>query len=242
MGGRALSHSRLPDGAPRSQPTRRHAREPAVTVPQRRPPHAVLADRRPRALARPEHRHATHARLARAAGLVRLAILLSAGVWLATGDGSAAAKALLVLPPALLGRVVRIHPGYDLLWTSALAAEETGTALGAYNSIGWGDTLSHFVLPFLIAPILYLGLVRLGAAAGPRGAPSVSFLVGSALMTAAAVLALGALWELVEWAVDSALGTNFSQGYTDTLVDLLADAVAAVLGGAMVGVWLGKGR
>lgn len=177
-------------------------------------------------------------RLTRVADLVRVALLCSAAVWLVAGDASAALRAILVLTPAVLGRLVRIHPAFDLLFSSALAAESTATGLGAYDTMGWNDTLSHLVLPLLSGPILYLSLVRLGAAAAPSAAPTVRFLCGAAVVTAASVLALGALWELVEWAADEAFGTNYSQGYDDTLVDLLADTVAATGAGGLVSVWL----
>jgi hypothetical protein len=172
--------------------------------------------------------------LTRAADLVRLAILCSAAIWLIAGDGSAALRALLVLPPALLARLVRVDPSFDLLFSFALAAEGAATGLGGYDSISWGDTLSHLVLPLLSGPILYTGLVRLGAVPDPEVATSGRFLAGAAVVTAASVLALGALWELVEWAADGLFGTNYSQGYNDTLGDLLADAIAAIGSGALV--------
>jgi hypothetical protein len=177
-------------------------------------------------------------RLTRVADLLRVALLCTAAGWLVSGDAAAALRAILVLPPAVLGRLVRIHPAFDLLFSSALAADSIATGLGAYDTIGWNDTLSHLVLPLLSGPILYMTLVRLGAAAAPSAAPTVRFLCGAAVLTAASVLALGALWELVEWTADRAFGTNYSQGYDDTLVDLLADTVAATVAGGLVSVWL----
>jgi hypothetical protein len=200
--------------------------------------------RRPNRVAQPSaepwHRVAPTStrRLTRVADLVRVALLCTAAVWLLAGDGAAALRALLALPPALLGRLVRLHPAFDVLFSSALVAESTATGLGAYDSIGWSDTLSHLVLPLLSGPILYVALVRLGAAAAPPAAPTLRFLLGAAVVTAASVLALGALWELVEWAADEAFGTDYSQGYGDTLLDLLADAVAAAGAGALVSLWL----
>ena len=177
-------------------------------------------------------------RLTSVADLVRVVLLTTAAVWLIAGDGAAALKALLVLPAALLGRVVRIHPGFDLLFSCALAAEAIASGLGAYGSIGRGDTLSHLVLPLLSGPVLYGGLVRLGVAAWVFPTPAARYGLGAAVVTAASVLALGTLWELVEWAADGAFGTNYSQGYSDTLSDLLADAIAGIVSGALVAVWL----
>ncbi len=163
---------------------------------------------------------------------MRVGILCGAAAFLATGDGPAALKALLVMPAALAPRLIRVHPLLDLVFTLALAAEAIGRGVATY---GGADTLSHTVLPLLSGPVLYVGLVRLGALPAASTAPR---LLAAAIVTAAAVLALGAMWELVEWAVDSAFGTNFSQGYQDTLVDLLTDAIAAAASGALVALWL----
>jgi uncharacterized membrane protein YjdF len=62
--------------------------------------------------------------------------------------------------------------------------------------------------------------------------------VGAALVTAVAVLALGAAWELVEWTADTALGTSYSQSQQDTLIDLRNDAIAATGGGFVIAAWL----
>ena len=43
---------------------------------------------------------------------------------------------------------------------------------------------------------------------------------------------------LVEGTADDTLGTNFSQGYTDTLTNLRNDAIAAAASGVLVAVWL----
>jgi hypothetical protein len=177
-------------------------------------------------------------RLRRAADTVRAAIVCAAALFLIAGDGSAALKALLVLPPAFAGRFVRVHPAFDLIFAFALLAEVVATSLGAYDSISWGDGLSHIVLPLLAGPILYASIVRLRGAGEVRAAPAAWPPVGSALVTAAAVLWLGAMWELVEWVVDAAFGTDFSQGYDDTLDDLRNDAIAAAGSGALVAAWV----
>lgn len=153
------------------------------------------------------------------ADLLRVAILCSAAVFFADGDGASALKAVLVLGPAVFARLVRVHPALDLVFALALFAEAVGM-------FGGGDTLPHLVLPFLSGPVLYVGLMRLGAVARP-----------AALVTFAGVLVLGIAWEIVEWSADTALGTDYSQGYDDTTGDLVNDAIAAAASGAVVGVW-----
>ena len=170
--------------------------------------------------------------LTHVADVVRVGILCGSAAFLAAGDGSAALKALLVMPAALAPRLVRVHPILDLVFVLALAAESIGRGAGDYYS---GEALSHIALPLLSGPVLYVGLVRVGAVPASSAAPP---LLAVAIVTAAAVLAVGAMWELAEWAVDGAFGTDYSQGYRDTITDLLNDAIAAAGGGALVAVWL----
>jgi hypothetical protein len=153
-------------------------------------------------------------------------------VFLAAGDGPAALKALLVLPAALAPRLIGVHPLLDLTFVLALAAEALGRGVAGY---GGDDAISHLVLPLLSGPVVYAGLVRLGAL--PVASASSGRLY-AALGTAAGVLALGAAWELVELAADSMFGTNYSQGRRDTVGDLLNDGIAASASGALVALWL----
>jgi hypothetical protein len=172
------------------------------------------------------------------ADIVRVALAVCGGAFLAAGAESDALKALLVLAATVPGRLARVEPAFDLLFTMALAAEAIGTGLGALDGIGWGDDESHLLIPFLSAPIVYQVLVRLSAGPPPDRARVPHPFAGAALLTGVGVLALGAVWELVEWGADSLLGTDYSEGYTDTLSDLLADAIAAAAGGLLVAVWL----
>jgi uncharacterized membrane protein YjdF len=142
-------------------------------------------------------------------------------------------KCLLVLAPAVAGRLARVPPVFDLLFTLALAGEAIGTGLGAHGSISWPDEASHLVIPLLSAPIVYQILVGLTATSPPERGDLRAY-VGAGIVTGIGVLALGAVWELVEWGADGTLGTDYSQGYRDTLSDLLADAIAAALAGVLV--------
>jgi hypothetical protein len=176
------------------------------------------------------------------ADIVRVGLAVCGGAFLAAGEDSDALKALLVLGATLPGRLARVEPAFDLLFTLALAAEAIGTGLGALDWIGWSDKESHLVIPFLSAPIVYQVLVRLSGTPPPDLARVPHPFVGAALLTGVGVLALGAVWELVEWGADSSFGTDYSEGYTDTLSDLLADAIAAAAGGVLVALWLRAGR
>ena len=176
-----------------------------------------------------------------AADILRAALVAVAAAFAITGDGGAALKAGLVLMPALASRLARTPAGFDLAFTAVLLVEALGTGLGIYDRIGWPDTGSHLVIPLLAAPVVYQVLTRLDAVP-PADDACVRQLVGAGVVTAAGVVALGAVWELVEWRADAIFGTDYSQGYTDTLTDLLADTIAAVAGAALVVAWLSRRR
>jgi hypothetical protein len=164
-------------------------------------------------------RDVARARVAVAADLARLAMVVAAVVFLAKGDGEAALKAALVLAPSLFARLVRVDPVLDLVFALALFAEAVGL-------LGDDDTLPHLLLPLLSGPVLYTALKRAGVVPRP-----------AALVTFAGVVGLGVAWELIEWIADAALGTNYSQGWADTRGDLVNDTIAAAASGVLVGVW-----
>jgi hypothetical protein len=86
------------------------------------------------------------------------------------------------------------------------------------------------------APLL-LGAALRGVVAWPRagrhGADLALILVAAGL-----TIAVGAAWELVEFACDSFFGTDMAQGYDDTIRDPTADAAGAVTGTVPAGTSL----
>lgn len=61
------------------------------------------------------------------------------------------------------------------------------------------------------------------------------------LVTFALGLAVGALWEVLEWTSDGVLGSHLSQGNTDTVGDLIADASGSLAGGGLMVLWSKRG-
>lgn len=54
-------------------------------------------------------------------------------------------------------------------------------------------------------------------------------------------LAVGALWEIFEWSSDGVFGSALSEGNTDTVADLIADACGALAGGGLMVLWAKRG-
>jgi hypothetical protein len=57
------------------------------------------------------------------------------------------------------------------------------------------------------------------------------------VVTTALGMAIGALWEIVEWRSDAWFGTNLSLSNDDTVGDLVRDSVGSLLGAALLVVW-----
>lgn len=149
----------------------------------------------------------------RAADRLRVAIVALAWVGFVVGAVGVTFKALVVLVPSAAARL--LAPGRpDALLTGALALDLVATAVGVYDHVGWWDDVAHTVLPALLLGVL-----------AARLAPAAAF---------AAVVAVGASWELVELSVDAVLGTHLSLGAGDTALDLACDVAGAAIGLAVL--------
>jgi hypothetical protein len=138
---------------------------------------------------------------------------------------------------ALLARVVNLPRPYDLGFVLVLTLHAAGEAFGWYDSLWWFDRVVHVVLPCLVAPVLYIGLARLEVLPDPRDETHAKHFVGMAIVTFCLGMAVGGLWEIVEFSSDGLLDTALSEGNSDTVGDLVADAVGSVLGALLLVAW-----
>jgi hypothetical protein len=167
-------------------------------------------------------------RLLLVAGTLAFAL---AGDWrgaLLLGLAGAAAWAVR---PVLLPRV------YDLSVVLALALQAGGEALGLYDSIHWFDTVVHFTVPFLGSPVVYIVLARLDVVPDPRDETHGRHYAGIFVVTVALGIAIGGLWEIVEWTSDRLFGSELQEDNDDTVRDLMADSVGALCGAALLVCW-----
>lgn len=111
-----------------------------------------------------------------------------------------------------------------------------GNAQGYYLSYWWWDLLLHgtsgIALGFVGFLILYVLYTSKSFEANP-------FIV--ALFSFCFALALGTVWELFEFFIDSTLHVHMQKGLVDTMSDLLVDALGAVIASLAGYVYL-KGR
>ncbi len=162
------------------------------------------------------------------AGAAVMALLGEPG---ALNAGVAAAAVVAV-------RFLNLPRLFDLAFVLVMALTGWGEALRLYDRFGYYDIAVHFLVPLLGAPIVYVALARLDTLPDPVDATgSRRHLTGIFVVTLALGLAIGAAWEILEWSSDELLGTKLTRGEQDTIADLVADAVGALAGGALLVAW-----
>jgi hypothetical protein len=169
--------------------------------------------------------------------VLRLILVLATGGALLAGDTDAALALGFAAALALLARAVNLPRPYDFGFVLVLTLHAAGEALGWYDSLEWFDRIVHVVLPCLVAPVLYIGLARLEVLPDPRDDTHVRHYTGMAIVTFSLGMAVGGLWEIVEFASDGVLDTALSEGNPDTVGDLVADTVGSLLGAFLLVAW-----
>ena len=156
-------------------------------------------------------------------------------VWLVRGDFPlnlfVSTVAVFAVRPILLPRL------YDLAFCLAFALTGWGDAVGLYDSLSFYDNIVHVLVPFFSGQVLYILLARIELAPDPRDSESRAHFAGLFFVTAALGLAVGALWEIVEWTADSTIGSDLQLGNEDTVTDLVSDASGAFAGAAVLVAW-----
>jgi hypothetical protein len=170
--------------------------------------------------------------------LLRLSFPLGAVAFAVAGDGKAVGYLVAGTLAGLVARLVNLPRVYDLAFVVAIVFTCWGEALGLYDTLHWFDRVVHFFVPALGAGVVYLALARAEVLPDPR-APThgVRRYTGLAVVTFALGVAIGGLWEIVEFGSDGLLGSNLSEGNSDTVGDLIADTLGSLTGAALMLVW-----
>jgi hypothetical protein len=170
-------------------------------------------------------------------GVLRIAFIGGTVVYWALGRSTAigltAASIVLVI-----ARLIDLPRPYDLMLLGAMVLIAGGTALDLYGRIGWYDKLVHGLSPFMWAPALYIVCVRLEVLPDLGRSRAAHHLIGTFLVTLALGAAVGAGYEICEWALDGFFPHwHLVKGERDTATDLIADFIGAALGGLSLVVW-----
>lgn len=165
------------------------------------------------------------------ADVLRIVLAVSVPLaWVAAG-GPAAAAMLLALGGAMALRFARMPPATDMIGQLVLLGGAWFAALGTFEVVPGLDTLSHFAsgaVLGLLARELLLQLRLVPEAHAARAATA------RVLHTSTAVLLLGFVWELGEWAGHALITPDIRVGYEDTMLDLAADLAGAIVAAVTV--------
>ncbi len=123
----------------------------------------------------------------------------------------------------------------DLMISIVIFLHVGGVILKLYSIIPGYDTITHFVASILVGFLAFIIIYILDQywEGLHMDVYAMAFLVVIFAM------AMGVVWELFEWGIDLAFGTNEQWGLQDTMKDLLVDTLAGIVI-AVIGVKLAK--
>ncbi|MBE0486986.1 hypothetical protein [Marinobacter sp.] len=143
---------------------------------------------------------------------------------------------LITLFPILFERQFRIHIPPELQLAAigfVFASLFLGEIHDYYNRFWWWDMALHTMSGFLLGILGFLLVHVMNETEKINVHLNPGFVAFFAFMFA---LGVGALWEIFEFTMDSVLGTNMQKpmlgdpsGLTDTMWDLIVDAIGALI-------------
>lgn len=164
-------------------------------------------------------------------GILRLSLIV-AGVFAITGGKLSdlfgiSLTLFLTFLPAIIGRSLRITLPTELEFVFVLfvyAANFMGDIRGYFTLYWWWDILLHSVSGLYLG---FIGFIMLYVIYRWKHIAASPFLI--ALFSFSFALAIGALWEIFEFVMDSLFGSNMQKsGLIDTMWDLIVDAGGAL--------------
>jgi len=178
-------------------------------------------------------------------GLDVLRFAFIAGTIVFAVQGRSTAVALTAASAVLLvARVVDLPRWFDFGLIVAMSLIAYGTALSLYGSWFYYDKVVHGLSPIGYVPVIYIALVRLGVVPDPGRAiqeQRVARISGIFIVTLALGIAVGGVYESIEWFEDKFLGGHFVGGLWDTETDLLCDEGGSLVGATFLTVWALRG-
>ena len=169
--------------------------------------------------------------------VLRITFFVGAVVFAATGEVKGTVNLLIGGVFLLVARAVNLPRLYDLALVVAMILTGWGEALGLYDLFPSYDNYVHFLTPMFTSQVAYIALARVEVVPDPRDYATVPHYVGIFVITASLGLAIGAIWEVIEWSFDGLFGSDLSLGNDDTVGDLIADGLGSLTGGALLVAW-----
>lgn len=129
--------------------------------------------------------------------------------------------------PAILKRDYNITLPwvFDLMIASALFLHIGGGVLNAYHIIPGYDHITHFVSSILVSFLAFAVIYILDEYWDGLHMDVYAMAFVVVIFT----MAMGVVWEFLEWTVDLVFGTQEQWGLQDTMRDLLVDTIAGII-------------
>jgi hypothetical protein len=160
------------------------------------------------------------------------AVLSFAGAVLSEEGVAAALFALVLLGLTLLRLLVR--PVLDAATAVVLVVAAWCSLLDLYLRYAGLDLAVHLAATGLIAAAMHEALSRSGVLAAADAPYPRRARLGVALVVVTIGLALGVLWEVAEWFGHTQVDPRIQVGYDDTLGDLVAGGLGALVAGVLL--------
>ncbi len=154
---------------------------------------------------------------------VAIARALMQGQWLV----AAPLLGFLVAAVLFIKLEDRLPTLFDLLFVIAALVNAGGWAFRWYNTIGLYDEIAHGFTTFALT--LALGYLAYGRMLPSFQEQRLLFV----LAIASFGIAIGALWEVAEWAADFVFASEVVESINDIMDDLIMDSLGAVVAGAL---------
>lgn len=140
---------------------------------------------------------------------------------------SAAAVLVLATSATLLPRVLGLRGGLDAGFGAVVLVAAWSGVLEVYQAIAWWDVAIHVVCTGVIVVVGIMVLARAGIVTHPSSASTFA----TATVATTLGLALGALWEIVEWLGHTLVDSAIFVEYDDTIGDMACGGLGALLAG-----------
>ena len=168
----------------------------------------------------------------RLADALRVLGVLSVVLALLFHELTDAAIVAFALPGLMLPRFVGMRARADIMVSVTVLVAAWSNVVDLYRSLWWWDIPVHVILAGAMSVVAYLLLAHRGMVRAP-GAPGFTA-TGAVVLTTVLGLALGALWEMVEWFGYAYLADDIYVTYGDTIGDMVAGGVGAALAGLLM--------
>jgi hypothetical protein len=145
-----------------------------------------------------------------------------------------AAIVAFALPGLMLPRFIGMRPWADAAVSTTLLVAAWSNVFDLYTQVWWWDIVVHTVCAAALAAMTYLLLAHRSIVA-PPATPGFTA-AGAVVLTTTFGLALGAVWEMIEWFGHAYLTEEIFVTLDDTIGDMAAGGLGALGVGCLLAV------